>query len=331
MIGCRCFGFRHVGARGAEGEWNRLGLRMKSRSIRRHAGGKPRVLYVWHPELWPYVDYLKPDVTVYHLYDLNREYVDGESCPRQVRLFRRACAEADIVLAGTAEQAEQMPSAAVRLLPNGVNCEWYGKSLCEPTDMAAIPRPRIGYVGTISEKLDLSWLERLANNGSWHIVLAGPVRLFEASAKARWQKLISRANVHYLGSKKSEVVPDYMRSLDVGLMNYVRGIHMEVASPLKLYEYCAAGLPIVASRLDSLVCCADAKRFVRFADSAGESIEVVAECLARPLNEAERQQRRDFAEANSWRVRAKTVFDLITTHLTGTESRPNATVAACST
>src|SRR5262245_38111647 len=57
--------------RGRSGKWNAAVDRRKASIIRRALAnaGQPRVLYFWHPELYPYVELLKPAISIFHVYD----------------------------------------------------------------------------------------------------------------------------------------------------------------------------------------------------------------------------------------------------------------------
>ncbi len=83
-------------------------------------------------------------------------------------------------------------------------------------------------------------------------------------------------------------------------MCYTRGLWCESGSPIKLYEYCAAGVPIVASRIGSLTSDVEASPLISFADTPSEAVAKVLDILGG----AERPSTRAFALQNSWDARA---------------------------
>ena len=174
--------------------------------------------------------------------------------------------------------------------------------------MKRIPHPRIGYVGSLNMKVDFDWLQRLATERSWQIVLVGQDRLC-GEDRARFDRLRESPNVHYLGSKRGRDIPACIRALDVGLMCYRRVPHMEVASPLKLFEYCAAGLPIVARNFPALTSDPEVRALLEWAETPEEAYERVRRILAEPrVHEEKRAARIEFARRNTWQVRAKTIL-----------------------
>src|SRR6185436_7732730 len=63
----------------------------------------------------------------------------------------------------------------VTLLGNGVEWEHFAGPRPEPPEMAALPRPRIGYAGLLSHFLDFDMLEALrAGRSGGTLVLIGP-------------------------------------------------------------------------------------------------------------------------------------------------------------
>src|SRR6185295_17854126 len=73
-----------------------------------------------------------------------------------------------------AKLASELAVPIVRI-GNGVECEAFATPHPEPADLAALPRPRIGYLGLLSHFLDFDTLEALrqARRGGT-LVLIGP-------------------------------------------------------------------------------------------------------------------------------------------------------------
>jgi hypothetical protein len=303
-----------LASRSVSGAWNQTVSSFKARLIRRYAQkthATATVAYVWQPELWHYVRALRPTVSVYHLFDLVDYYYQESYKNHPVRAaFEAACREADIVLAGTSAQASYIPRSDVEILPNAVPLDWYNDSAVEPPDLALIPRPRVGYVGSINRKLDLGWLEAISSRPKLHLVLVGPLGELSPEQMKRLGRIRDRPNVHYLGPKPAREVPLYTCHLDVGLLCYRRSTHMEFASPLKLYEYCAARIRIVAAPLTALLQEDQIKTFVTFAEEPESAAQAVEDLAMAGSNTHALEQRR-FAEENSWDVRAEKLTQLI--------------------
>ena len=149
---------------------------------------------------------------------------------------------------------EQHPSARgkVQIVPNAVNAERFmsaGASL--PKNGSFV----IGFVGTLRASQGIPKLieafalvAEQSPRAQLLIVGDGPDReSFDREIAAR--KLVSR--VRFTGSVAPESLPGLLASMDVAVAPYP-ALAQFYGSPLKLYEYMAAGLPIVASRLGQI-------------------------------------------------------------------------------
>lgn len=169
---------------------------------------------------------------------------------------QRLVAQADLVVTLTEAIAGRFPTATdrVRIVPLGVDLERFGHSMgAEPVDLAQLPRPRLGMVGGLDGRIDLDLLYRLATaEPHWSIVLIGP-RLGGLNVGP----LADLSNVHLLGPRPYENVPEYLAGLDVCLIPYRRGSWADGCFPTKLHEYLAVGRPVVATDLPALASYAD--------------------------------------------------------------------------
>jgi glycosyltransferase involved in cell wall biosynthesis len=154
------------------------------------------------------------------------------------------------------------------------------------------------------ERLDLDAIEALAGaDSSWQIVLVGPIQPGDVD-EARLARL---PNVHLLGGKPLADLPAYLKGLDAALIPYKINELTRNIFPLKLYEYLAAGLPVVAAALPELAPFADR---VGLAAAPAEYPRLVREALGTDSSEA-RAARSAFAAANSWDARVEEISDLV--------------------
>ena len=141
----------------------------------------------------------------------------------------------------------------VQNLPNVVDFEHFAgarKPGTLPVDLENIPKPRLTYVGALSDfKVDFSLLlEVSTNNPAWQFIFIGDER--EGQHDPILAKLVSQPNVHCLGHRQYEHIPDYLRGMDVGLLPTRINEYTRSMFPMKFYEYIAAGLPVVSTPLE---------------------------------------------------------------------------------
>jgi GT2 family glycosyltransferase len=214
-----------------------------------------RALGLEHPYLWTQdpraaslVERLPIDRIVY---DLTDDWAAFETDDTRRTLVERRIASlarrAALVIACSKplELAARSWSDQVHLVPNAVDGGQEPHSI--PSDLEGVPRPRLGYAGTLhSARLDVDLLVRAAQlRPSWAFVFLGP-NLLEPKDKSR---LLTLPNVHYLGPRPHSAVRSYLEGLDVCLVPHLITDFTQSLDPLKLYEYLAAGRPIVATAL----------------------------------------------------------------------------------
>src|SRR5690606_21091059 len=62
-----------------------------------------------------------------------------------------------------------------------------------------------------------------------------------------------RPNIHYLGMKRYEQLPDYLASWQVAMLPFARNDATRFVSPTKIPEYLAAGRPVVSTSIRDVV------------------------------------------------------------------------------
>lgn len=102
--------------------------------------------------------------------------------------------------------------------------------------------PKIGYCGTLSNWMDFDLLFKLVRrNPNWQFEIIGSSYLNEEGSQ-----LDSFSNVKLLGKLNSKNVTLRMKGFDIALNVYKKHPALDVDS-MKLYEYIAAGIPVVST------------------------------------------------------------------------------------
>jgi exopolysaccharide biosynthesis WecB/TagA/CpsF family protein len=221
----------------------------------REIGMERPILWTYLPGSCDLIDYVQPAAVVYHCVDEHSAF-PGFVRPEVVKAYDdELTRRADLVLTSAQNLllSRRPLNPHIHHIRHAADVRHFATaldpSLPVPSDVGAIPRPRIGVVGVHDERLDIAAIEALsAANPAWHIVLVGPV----VPGDVDEDRLRPLPNVHFLGGKPVAELPAYLKGLDVALIPYKLNELTRNIFPLKLYEYLAAGLPVVAAALPEL-------------------------------------------------------------------------------
>lgn len=184
----------------------------------------------------------------------------------------------------------------IHFLPHGVDYLHFSKAdsgeTVMPEEARTIKKPVIGYHGLIQDLIDFDIIRGIARKRpEWSIVMIGEA-IFDA------KKIPEEKNIHFLGKKRYEDLPSYIKAFDVGLIPYKIVERTVYANPVKLREYLASGKPIVSTALPEVLHYRDV---VRIADDANGFVKEIESLLSndRP---ADSKMRMEKARAESWDV-----------------------------
>jgi teichuronic acid biosynthesis glycosyltransferase TuaH len=211
-----------------------------------------------------------------------------------------------VAVSPTLEQRWRAMGATVLMVPNGVQVDAYDHlATVTPAPDVALPGPVAVVMGYLSPRIDINLLEAVVDQGC-SLLLIGP---YDGTWEpARFAALCRRERVAWVGQKRYEELPAYLRHVDVGLTPYQPDAFNRAAFPLKTLEYLSAGLPAVSTDLPAtrwldteLVWIAsDPSDFAKAAYTAATS-----------GSDADRAARRAFAAAHSWEARAARIASAI--------------------
>lgn len=167
-------------------------------------------------------------------------------------LFRKS--DFVVVSAETLLESKKKFNEKTFLIRHGVDFNHFRKALDEatkiPDEIANLPRPIIGFHGLLADWVDFELLKKIAEhfkNGS--VVLIGKIT-FDAEKKIKI--LDNIPNIHFLGRKPYEELPNYCKGFDVALNPFVMNELTRNVNPLKVREYLAAGLEVVSTDIQEV-------------------------------------------------------------------------------
>lgn len=309
----RLWSRRHALPPGWMKRYPRLGMRPIARSIQhwyaRVSSSAELVLIMTYPHYLHLRDQLTSPRSVYFNVDDYRLYWPSRADEIE-QLEHRVVRESDLTVCVSNLRCSALraalPEAADRIkyLPHGAP-EWtipdqpHQTPALPPADLAAIPAPRVGYVGTLEDRVDWELLDELARaRPGVSIVLVGSIGRGEGEAwtEAR-TRCLSRHNVHAVGWRPQTRVGDYVAAFDACLIPYrVDHPFNQACNPTKIMDYMGSGRPIVSTALPE---CLSHRERIHVVDGPEAFLAALDGILANGSNDGRAWERNAYARAHS--------------------------------
>ncbi|MET3175521.1 UNVERIFIED_ORG: teichuronic acid biosynthesis glycosyltransferase TuaH [Arthrobacter sp. UYCu721] len=211
-------------------------------------GDSPRVFWTYSPVTYGLEQYA--DVKVYHCVDLLGEFpgIDRELVSKHERRLAaagvQAIASSEVVRSHLIDQGFANPI----YWPNVADAE---KIILAANEVSVPRKPSAIFAGNLtSKKVDFQLLQELLDAGV-QVHLAGPIAQGGGDAEDLLKDLVSNG-AKYHGMLPLESLAKIMAACTVGLIPYELNAYTRGVSPLKVYEYLAAGLCVVSSPVPSV-------------------------------------------------------------------------------
>ena len=289
---------------------NRRLLSAQIGKLARSRGLTKPILWIAIPTAAEMIGMLDEAAVVYQVsdkYDANT--MDHATDPALIRrLHEHAIDAADLVFYSGRKLFNEATRGCERshLLEQGVDYEHWRRvgegTVAIASEVANIPRPRVGYFGAIEPWLvDQELIKRAARERpEWQWIFIGN--------KSRGLEIEDLPNTHFLPPVPYAELPRYAAGFDVCVLPWeTEQSFTSYGSAIKVREYLATGKPVVIAPLPEYEAMGDVLRIARTRD---EFLRLVEEAL-RETDPAMRSQRQAAVASGTWEARAEHVSDLI--------------------
>ncbi len=245
-----------------------------------------------------------PRMLVYRATDLYAQMRGDESI---LELERDLCRRADVLIGtsdAVASHLRALSGRPVHVIRNGVDYEHFAGAAAEAPapELPGERSARAVYVGAFDERFSIAALRAAAAAlPRRHFLLAGPGGEHIASA-------VDLPNIHALGAIEYRRLPALLRSCAVGLLPFSPSAANAGRSPMKLYEYAAAGLCMAATSSLRPGVSPVPTLCVAAADDGFPA--AVAQAFERAGDAALVQRAREMARAEDWNAKADELLRL---------------------
>lgn len=256
--------------------------------------------FTWYytPMALPFTDHLEPAMIVYDCMD---ELSAFKFAPPALKENEKILlSKSDVVFTGgySIYEAKKETHPNIYPFPSSIDKEHFATARTlksEPADQAQIPHPRFGFYGVIDERFDIDMIAEAAQaRPEWQFVLIGPVVKIDPETLPRLN------NIHYLGGKNYNELPQYLSGWDVAIIPFAMNESTRFISPTKTPEYLAAGKPVISTPIKDVVSPYGDNKLVHIAANAKQFIKC-GEAILKTKNAKAWLNKVDaFLAGNSW-------------------------------
>jgi glycosyltransferase involved in cell wall biosynthesis len=211
--------------------------------------------------------------------------------------YRRIDDRKSAIFGVSAELAGRI-SPRAEVVPNGVIADVWRPRHSVPPRIDELPGPRATYTGSIGDRLDKELVEITAGMVGSLIFMGhhGDVETIE------WLRAIP--NVHVFGPVGQRELAATVQACDVGVIPHRDQACIRAMSPIKLYEYLAAGIPAVTVDLPPVHGVDDERVQI-----CGREDWAAGMSRALGMGRADEPRRMRFIDEASWQGRMRSVID----------------------
>jgi glycosyltransferase involved in cell wall biosynthesis len=188
------------------------------------------------------------------------------------------------------------------VVPNAVDVSRWRDAVPDPS-LANLRRPRVGYAGSLQARVDGGLIGRLAT-----LVPEATFVIAGRAMSAFWHHPLGLpANVRLIGNVPFPRMPAVLAAMDACIVPHVVDGFTASMDPLKLYEYLAAGRPVVSTVASPNPRLAPHVRVARGAAAMADALreEIDGD------SPAKREARRGAVAGDTWDARAATVIETL--------------------
>jgi glycosyltransferase involved in cell wall biosynthesis len=205
-------------------------------------------------------------------------------------------------------QVERIRPHDLHLVSNGVEYNFFSGTdgLPKPYDIPT-DKPIIGYVGAVYPWFDFDLVESMCRDlTGMNVVIIGRAH---PDITGWIKRLRAYPNFIFLGFREYATIPSYVRLFSIGIIPFRKNELTEGVNPVKLYEYCAAGIPVIATdfspELQSFA------PYVTIVRSTEECLAVIPGAMNKKNDTNFIREIQTFASNNDWDQKTATILELL--------------------
>lgn len=218
--------------------------------------------------------------------------------------YRSVLSKSDLVFANCESLANTFVDHTdqIHVVPNAAEC-LLGRGQGVERRFDSIDKPIVGYVGNLRDRIDWILLHKVVTELShFHFIFIGP----EGDSKNA-QTLAKHENVDMLGVVPYDEMVGCLGEFDAAIVPHLNNHLTAKMNPLKVYNYFAAGVPVVSTEVANL---ADFGSNLTVASNTESFINAIRESVSRKINTESGEWNKKM-KSISWSDRVETIMEVL--------------------
>lgn len=186
----------------------------------------------------------------------------------------------------------------VHLVRNAVDYNFINSDCISiPNDLKSIPKPFALFSGAIGNWVDVDLMEKIAKKIPL-VIIGLPFG----------NRIPQGKNIYYLGKKDYKDLPKYYNNADLAIIPFKRCQVSDYASPIKKYEYLAAGLPVVSTNIPE---CTIFPEVVFASKNEEQFFNNINRAIKLSKDKEFKLKAKEIAKQNTWEIRFRQIKNII--------------------
>ena len=253
-------------------------------------------------------DSFKPHIQTYYCYDeIGASYWAKDHGPRLEAQYMKMVDH--VIVSSEGLQNSKKPfNNHIDTVKNGVDFELFHKAFVPLSQKNA--KKKIGYIGTIDQRIDYDILKQLALEfPDTEIIIVGRVLDDMSEVKEQTDPLRAISNIRFEGAKPPTALMEYLKEFHIGIIPFIKNEQTAAIYPMKINEYLAAGLGVVATDFAPL---SEFGEAIHVSTNTADFIQAVKDLLEQD-SDHKQLARVEIAKQNSWQQRGVQLNHLLET------------------
>lgn len=225
---------------------NKFGLKKDTKFLESLIKEKIEFVWVANPFLLPLLENISYDFLLYRISDnltafpgipKTAKYFENETCKKANAIF---CSTKNL----TSKFSNMFPEKTY-YLPNGFDNKLFNKTYPKPVEYSN-NKPRIIYLGAVEKWFDYNLFSFLIDS------LPQVDFFLIGNHSKKLNNLKKKDNFFHLGQKAQQNKIPFLQHASVGIIPFEYNKLTNDINPIKLYEYLAAGIPVVSTPMEEI-------------------------------------------------------------------------------